>query len=83
MDEQAENLVHAIAHVVRKSGHEHGIDERRRPREAPRAPSKDPAELEAEKLAAAGDGTTGPVRGPITYSITLGGKTHSVSVKPA
>ena len=51
--------------------------------QGPKNVGKDPAELEAEKLAAAGDGTTGPVRGPITYSITLGGKTHSVSVKPA
>ncbi len=45
---------------------------------------QDPAELEAEKLAAvAGDGKSGPVRGPITYSVTVDGKTHSVAVKPA
>ena len=40
----------------------------------------------AERLALAGaqgDGKTGPVRGPITYEITIDGKKHSVAVKPA
>jgi methylmalonyl-CoA carboxyltransferase 5S subunit len=43
---------------------------------------KDPAELEAQGAAAAADSTTGPVRGPITYEITINGKKSSVSVKP-
>ena len=52
--------------------------------EGPKNVGKDPAELEAEKAAAAqGDGKTGPVRGPITYEITIDGKKHSVAVKPA
>jgi methylmalonyl-CoA carboxyltransferase 5S subunit len=45
--------------------------------------SKDPAELEAERAAAAGDSKTGPVRGPIKYEITINGKKNSVAVKPA
>ncbi|WP_288797390.1 methylmalonyl-CoA carboxytransferase subunit 5S [uncultured Arsenicicoccus sp.] len=50
----------------------------------PKNVGKDPAELEAEKAAAAmGDSKTGPVRGPITYEITIDGKKHSVAVKPA
>jgi methylmalonyl-CoA carboxyltransferase 5S subunit len=44
---------------------------------------KDPAELEAERAAAAGDSKTGPVRGPIKYEITINGKKNSVAVKPA
>ena len=52
--------------------------------EGPKNVGKDPAELEAEKAAAAqGDGKTGPVRGPITYEITIDGNKHSVAVKPA
>lgn len=52
--------------------------------EGPKNVGKDPAELEAEKAAAAmGDSKTGPVRGPITYEITIDGKKHSVAVKPA
>ncbi len=44
---------------------------------------KDPEQLAAEKAAAASDGKSGPVRGPITYEITVNGRTHSVAVKPA
>lgn len=52
--------------------------------EGPKNVGKDPAELKAEKAAAAmGDSKTGPVRGPITYEITIDGKKHSVAVKPA
>lgn len=40
-------------------------------------------ELEAEKLLAAGDSGSGTVRIPITYDVTIGDKTHTVSVKPA
>ena len=35
--------------------------------EGPKSVAKDPAELEAEKLAALGDGKSGPVRTPIKY----------------
>ncbi|WP_409484573.1 methylmalonyl-CoA carboxytransferase subunit 5S [Arsenicicoccus dermatophilus] len=52
--------------------------------EGPKNVGKDPAELEAEKAAAAtGDSKTGPVRVPIKYEITIDGKKHSVAVKPA
>ena len=51
--------------------------------EGPKNVGQDPAEAEAERLAKAGDGKSGPVRGPINYSVTVGGKTHSVTVKPA
>lgn len=51
--------------------------------EGPKSVAKDPAELEAEKLAAASDGKTGPVRGPIKYEITVDGRKHSVAVKQA
>jgi methylmalonyl-CoA carboxyltransferase 5S subunit len=45
---------------------------------------KDPAELEAERAAAAaGDSKTGPVRGPIKYEITINGKKSTVAVNPA
>ncbi|MCH8611743.1 methylmalonyl-CoA carboxytransferase subunit 5S [Arsenicicoccus dermatophilus] len=52
--------------------------------EGPKNVGKDPAELEAEKAAAAmGDSKTGPVRVPIKYEISIDGKKHSVAVKPA
>ena len=52
--------------------------------EGPKNVGQDPDEAEAERLAkAAGDGKSGPVRVPINYSVTVGGKTHSVTVKPA
>lgn len=51
--------------------------------EGPKNVGKDPAELEAERAAAAGDSKTGPVRGPINYEITVNGKRHVVAVKPA
>ena len=51
--------------------------------QGPKNVGKDPAELEAEKLAAAGDTGSGPVRMPISYTITVDGKQHSVAVKPA
>jgi methylmalonyl-CoA carboxyltransferase 5S subunit len=52
--------------------------------DGPKNLGRDPAELEAERAAAAaGDSATGPVRGPITYEITINGKTNSVAVKPA
>ncbi len=44
---------------------------------------QDPQEAAAAKAAAAGDTGTGPVRMPIKYEISVEGKTHSVSVKPA
>jgi methylmalonyl-CoA carboxyltransferase 5S subunit len=50
--------------------------------DGPKNVGKDPAELEAERAAAASDSTTGPVRGPIKYEITVNGKRHSVAVKP-
>ncbi|MEO6144969.1 MAG: methylmalonyl-CoA carboxytransferase subunit 5S [Dermatophilaceae bacterium] len=50
--------------------------------EGPRNVGRDPAELEAERAAAASDPTTGSVRGPIKYEITVNGKRHSVAVKP-
>jgi len=51
--------------------------------DGPKNVGKDPAELEAERAAAATDSKTGPVRGPINYEITINGKRHSVGVKPA
>ena len=52
--------------------------------EGPKNVGQDPEELEAERLAKiAEDGKNGPVRTPINYSVTVGGKTHSVTVKPA
>ncbi len=52
--------------------------------QGPRNVGRDPAELDAERAAAAAtDSGSGPVRTPITYSITINGKTHSVAVKPA
>ncbi|MDO5698514.1 MAG: methylmalonyl-CoA carboxytransferase subunit 5S [Dermatophilus congolensis] len=50
--------------------------------EGPKNVGQDPEEAEAERLAKLGDGKSGPVRVPINYSVTVGGKTHSVSVKP-
>jgi methylmalonyl-CoA carboxyltransferase 5S subunit len=49
--------------------------------DGPKNLGKDPAELEAERAASA-DPTTGPVRGPVKYEITINGKKSSVSVKP-
>jgi methylmalonyl-CoA carboxyltransferase 5S subunit len=51
--------------------------------DGPKNVGKDPAELEAERAAAATDSTSGPVRGPIKYEITINGKKNSVAVKPA
>jgi methylmalonyl-CoA carboxyltransferase 5S subunit len=51
--------------------------------EGPKSVAKDPAEVEAEKLAAMSDGKSGPVRAPIRYDVTVDGRTHSVAVKPA
>ncbi len=51
--------------------------------EGPKNVGKDPAELEAERAAAAGDPGTGPVRMPIKYEITIDGRQHKVAVKPA
>jgi methylmalonyl-CoA carboxyltransferase 5S subunit len=51
--------------------------------EGPRNVGRDPAELEAERLAKAADTGSGPVRLPISYEITVNGRTHSVSVQPA
>ena len=51
--------------------------------DGPKNLSKDPAEIEAERAAAATDSKTGPVRGPIKYEITVNGRKHSVAVKPA
>ncbi len=50
--------------------------------DGPKNLGRDPAELQAER-AAASDSKTGPVRGPITYEITINGKKNSVAVKPA
>ena len=49
----------------------------------PQNVSQSVEELEAERLLAAGDNGTGTVRIPITYDVTIGDKTHTVSVKPA
>jgi methylmalonyl-CoA carboxyltransferase 5S subunit len=51
--------------------------------EGPKNLGVDPAELEAQRAAGAGDSKTGPVRGPIKYEITINGKKSSVAVKPA
>jgi methylmalonyl-CoA carboxyltransferase 5S subunit len=51
--------------------------------DGPKNLGKDPAQLQAERAAAAADSTTGPVRGPIKYEITINGKKNSVAVKPA
>jgi methylmalonyl-CoA carboxyltransferase 5S subunit len=51
--------------------------------DGPKNVGKDPAELDAERAAAATDSKTGPVRGPIRYEITINGKKSSVAVKPA
>ncbi len=51
--------------------------------EGPKSVAQDPAEVAAAKAAANGDGKAGPVRGPITYDITVDGRTHSVAVTPA
>ena len=52
--------------------------------DGPKNLGKDPAELEAERAAAAaGDPKTGPVRSQIKYEITINGKKNSVAVKPA
>ena len=50
--------------------------------DGPKNLGRDPAELQAER-AADSDSKTGPVRGPITYEITINGKKNSVAVKPA
>jgi methylmalonyl-CoA carboxyltransferase 5S subunit len=50
--------------------------------EGPKNLGRDPAEVAAQR-AAGGDATTGPVRGPIKYEITINGKKNSVAVKPA
>ena len=50
----------------------------------PKHVGRDPDEVAAERAAAAaGDGKTGPVRVPIKYQVTIDGKQHSVTVKPA
>jgi methylmalonyl-CoA carboxyltransferase 5S subunit len=51
--------------------------------DGPKNVGQDPAELEAERAAAAADPKLGAVRGPIKYEITVNGKRHSVAVKPA
>lgn len=51
--------------------------------QGPKNVGQDPAEIEAEKAAAAGDTGTGPVRTKISYEVTLDGRKHSVTVKPA
>jgi len=51
--------------------------------DGPKNVGKDPAEIEAERAAAAGDTGTGPVRMPISYEITVDGRAHKVAVKPA
>ena len=51
--------------------------------QGPKTVAKDPAELEAEKLAALGDTKSGPLRSPIKYEVTVDGRTHNVAVKPA
>jgi methylmalonyl-CoA carboxyltransferase 5S subunit len=52
--------------------------------DGPKNLGKDPAELEAERAAAAApDSKTGPVRGPIKYEITINGKKNSVAVTSA
>jgi methylmalonyl-CoA carboxyltransferase 5S subunit len=51
--------------------------------DGPKNVGQDPAELEAERAAAAADPKMGAVRGPIKYEITVNGKRHSVAVKPA
>ena len=50
--------------------------------EGPKNVGRDPAQIEAERAAAATDSKTGPVRGPINYEITVNGRKHSVAVKP-
>lgn len=50
--------------------------------EGPRNVGKDPAEVAAEKLSGESQ-TSGSVRGPITYKVSLGGRTQTVSVEPA
>jgi methylmalonyl-CoA carboxyltransferase 5S subunit len=50
--------------------------------EGPKNVGRDPAQIEAERAAAATDSKTGPVRGPIKYEITVNGRKHSVAVKP-
>jgi methylmalonyl-CoA carboxyltransferase 5S subunit len=49
--------------------------------EGPRNVGKDPAEVAADELSKASG--TGPVHGPIRYSVTLGGKAHHVTVERA
>ena len=51
--------------------------------DGPKNLGRDPAEMDAERAAAAGDSKTGPVRSPIKYEITVNGRKHSVAVKPA
>ncbi|SNV21760.1 Methylmalonyl-CoA carboxyltransferase 5S subunit [Dermatophilus congolensis] len=51
--------------------------------EGPKNVGQSPEELEAERAAQAGDTKNGPIRVPITYNVTVGGKSHSVTVKPA
>lgn len=51
--------------------------------EGPKNLGQDPAQVEAERVAAAGEATSGPLRGPIKYEITVNGRKHSVAVKPA
>ncbi|HXR67031.1 MAG TPA: methylmalonyl-CoA carboxytransferase subunit 5S [Dermatophilaceae bacterium] len=51
--------------------------------DGPKNLGRDPAEIDAERAAAAGDSKTGPVRSPIKYEITVNGRKHSVAVKPA
>ncbi|MBK6870903.1 MAG: methylmalonyl-CoA carboxytransferase subunit 5S [Kineosporiaceae bacterium] len=51
--------------------------------QGPKNVGRDPAEVEAERVAAAGDTGSGPVRMPISYDITVDGRTHTVSVRPA
>ncbi len=49
--------------------------------EGPRNVGKDPAEVAADELSKASG--TGPVNGPIRYSVTLDGKSHHVTVERA
>lgn len=52
--------------------------------EGPKNVGKDPAEVEAERAAAAAkDAGTGPVRTSIKYEVTVNGRKHSVAVDPA
>jgi methylmalonyl-CoA carboxyltransferase 5S subunit len=51
--------------------------------EGPRNVGRDPAEVAVDELSKAAGSGSGPVKGPIRYSVTVDGRAHSVKVERA